>query len=289
MRKIFYTLFLIVTLSSCIKGQNVESLNKTTSNSFVIGNIDTIYSYVLSENRIINIYLPDGYCTDSTKTYPVIYLLDGSANEYFIHVVGLINFFTLPWINRMPKSIVVGISNVNRNRDLTFYTSSKVDFYATAGLKKKYFPVTGGSEKFILFLEKELQPYIEKKYKTSSSKAIIGQSLGGLLATEILLKKPYLFDTYLIMSPSLWWDSESLLLDAPYLLKRNLRNKIKAYVGVSSEGKNMEKDVKQLVKILKTDGADNVDVIYDYISDENHSTMVHQSIYNAIKLLYPKN
>ena len=45
---------------------------------FVLGVIDSLYSDILHETRTVNIYLPRGY-SDSSATYPVIYLLDGSA------------------------------------------------------------------------------------------------------------------------------------------------------------------------------------------------------------------
>ena len=63
----------------------------------------------------------------------------------------------------MPKSIVVGIANIDRKRDFTHPTTIEKD--------KKRFPTTGHSDKFTAFLEKELQPFIEKKYKTNSSKS----------------------------------------------------------------------------------------------------------------------
>ena len=90
-------------------------------------------------------------------------------------------FANFSWINMLPKSILVGIANIDRKRDFTFPTTIEKD--------KKDYPTTGGSAKFIAFIEKELQPFIESHYKTTSSKTIIGQSLGGLLATEILFKK----------------------------------------------------------------------------------------------------
>lgn len=186
---------------------------KSAENSkpFILGVIDEIQSVELAEKRILNIYLPEGYEKDGASKYPVIYLLDGSADEDFIHVVGLVQFNNFSWIDRVPKSIVVGIANVDRRRDFTFPT--------TVEEEKKKFPSTGHSNKFIAFIEKELQPFIEKKYRTNSSKMIIGQSLGGLLATEILFKKPMLFDKYIIISPSLWWDNGSLLEQNTILLQ----------------------------------------------------------------------
>ena len=58
------------------------------------------------------------------------------------------------------------------------------------------------------------------------------QSLGGLLATEILLKNPEMFDNYFIISPSLWWDDESLLNQAGTLLSKSPDTKKFVYVSV---------------------------------------------------------
>src|SRR5690606_22651678 len=115
-----------------------------------------------------------------------------------------------------------------RKRDFTFPTTTEAD--------KKRFPSTGESEKFINFIEKELQPFVQHKYKTTTAKTIIGQSLGGLLATEILLKKPELFNKYIIISPSLWWDNGSLLKAESKLMQPEFGQKTGVYIGVGKEG-----------------------------------------------------
>lgn len=252
------------------------SINSFAQQPFVLGQVEKINSAELKEIRTLNIYLPEDYSADSVKTYPVIYLLDGSANEDFIHIVGLVQYLTM--IETMPKSIVVGIANVDRKRDFTFPTTVKADL--------KDFPTTGKSEKFISFVEKELQPFIEKKYKTNESKTIIGQSLGGLLATEILLKKPQLFNNYMIISPSLWWDNESLLNVATKYLENQTKTNLKVYLSVGTEGKVMEGDAKKLAEILNQDT--NIKLDFLPLPDENHLTILHNSIYKGFGLLYLK-
>ncbi len=171
-----------VPAASPVQAQKSRS---DSSKPFVLGVVDQLYSRLLSEKRTVNIYLPEGYDAQDTVSYPVIYLLDGAADEDFIHVTGLIQFNNFSWIDRVPKSIVVGIVNTDRKRDFTFPTSVKEqkDQYKTAGQ-------VGALH---CFPEKELQPFINKKYKGGGSNMLIGQSLGGLLATEILLKQPLLF------------------------------------------------------------------------------------------------
>jgi predicted alpha/beta superfamily hydrolase len=269
-------LFFFFSLSWFIS--NAQSAHQQTEKVFSLGVIDEIQSKQLSEKRTLNIYLPEGYSRDSMHSYPVVYLLDGSANEDFIHVVGIVQFLTM--IQVMPNTIVVGVTNVDRRRDFTFPTTIEKD--------KKDYPTTGGSEKFMLFLEKELLPYIQKRYSNNTSKTIIGQSLGGLLATEVLLKKPYLFNNYIIVSPSLWWDNESLLAKAPALLKSLPDKNMHVCISVGSEEKQMTDDAKKFADMLKGLEKRNLKVDFVPLPEENHLTILHNSVYKAFELLNAK-
>lgn len=240
-----------------------------------IGEIRTIKSKILNEDRILNIYLPQNF--DKTKSYPIIYLLDGSMNEDFIHVTGLVQFFNQMY--SMPETIVVGIANIDRKKDFTFHTDLK-------DLQTDY-PTTGHSDKFISFLEKELKPYIESQFKTAD-KYLFGQSLGGLLATEILLKKPEMFNNYFIISPSLWWDDESLLKEAPQLLTKIPDTKKFIYVSVGKgEHPVMIKDSESLDDILKKSNKKNWTVEYKMMETDNHATILHRSLYEGLVKLFP--
>jgi predicted alpha/beta superfamily hydrolase len=278
MRYIIILFAAIFLLTNTTFGQDQKIKQPTEQEAFVLGVVDKIQSVELGETRTLNIYLPEGYSPDSSTTYPVIYLLDGSANEDFIHIVGIVQFLTM--IQAMPKSIVVGIANVDRKRDFTFPT--------TIAQHKIDYPTTGSSTKFMVFIEKELQPFIQKKFKTKKIKTIIGQSLGGLLATEILLKKPDLFDNYFIVSPSLWWDNESLLIIAPALLEKQTSKDINVYISVGNEGKQMESDAKHLVQILQSSEKKNLRIDFLPLPDENHLTILHNSIYKIFEMLYSK-
>ena len=281
--KHIFILFLLFSFS--LNAFSQASAPGKNTKEFVLGNIETIHSDILGEDRILNIYLPEGY--DENLKYPVIYLLDGSADEDFIHIVGLVQFNTFSWINRIPKSIVVGIANTNRKLNFTSSSSRESD--------QKIVPKNGGSANFISFIEKELQPYIEKTYKTDNSKTIIGQSLGGLLATEILFTKPQLFNKYIIISPSLWWKDGYLLKENPLVLNQDYSSQTDIYIGVGKEGsidgsKNhiMEDDAKLLAEKIKQGKSKSVKVYFDYLPEEDHATVTHQAVFNALRLLYPK-
>lgn len=264
----FYRLLFVTTVF--FSSTTVSAQTKTEEKVFPLGIVRQLQSTVLNEERILNIYLPEGYHKDSS--YAVIYLLDGSADEDFIHVAGLVQFCNFSWVNVLPKSIVVGIANVDRRRDFTFPTTVEKD--------KKDFPTTGSSEKFIRFIEKELQPYINQSFKTNGSNMLIGQSLGGLLATEVLLKKPDLFSQYVIVSPSLWWDNESLLKIKPAAIS----NKTAVYIAVGKEGKVMEDDAKSLHELIKSK-LGNGSAQFEYISNKQHGNIFHQAVANAFEFL----
>lgn len=258
-----------------------------TPKPFQLGVIEELNSKLLSEKRILNIYLPETYKASDTIHYPVIYLLDGGADEDFIHTVGLVQYNTFSWIDRIPQSIVVGIANTDRKRDFTFPTSVDED--------KKRFPTTGGSQNFMDFIEKELQPFIRSQYKGNSQSTIIGQSLGGLLATEILLKRPNLFDNYIIISPSYWWNDGSLLKQDSVVFGENFNAPTKVYLGVGKEGLAptktphvMEVEANIMSEKLKQSKSKNLKVYFDYMPEEDHATSSHPALFNAFRLLYPK-
>ncbi|MBC3538158.1 alpha/beta hydrolase [Rufibacter sediminis] len=277
--------YLLVFFATPALAQSRKAKQVDTSKQFVLGLTEEISSAKLGEKRILNIYLPEGYNPKDTTRYPVVYLLDGSAEEDFIHVVGLYQFNNFPWIDRVPKSIIVGIANVDRRRDFTYPTTLEPD--------QKRYPTSGHSENFMAFLEQELQPYIARKYKTNSSRTLIGQSLAGLFATEVLLKKPTLFNQYIIISPSIWWDNGSILNQSSPLLSEGFSQKTDIYIGVGKEGLSpgdiphvMEVDANLLVEKLKTKNR-HVTVHFDYLPQEDHATITHQAIFNALRLLHP--
>ncbi|WP_149208173.1 alpha/beta hydrolase [Flavobacterium johnsoniae] len=282
-----FLITLLILSSPFLFSQNNKSKTTETTKPFVLGVIDEIQSKELGENRILNIYLPEGYNPKDAEKYPVIYLLDGSANEDFIHISGLVQFNSFEWINQVPKSIVVGIATVDRKRDFTFATTLEKD--------KKRYPTTGHSDKFIAFIEKELQPFIDKKYKTTESKMIIGQSLGGLLSSEILLKKPSLFNKYVIVSPSIWWDNGSILNIDSQILQENFKQPTEIYIAVGKEGltpteipRVMEVDANLLAEKIQASKNKNIKVFFDYFPNENHGTILHLAVFNSFKFFYPQ-
>lgn len=245
---------------------------------FVIGETRQLPSAVLGQERLLNIALPLGYHPNSAARYPVIYLLDGSADEDFIHVTGAVQFASFPWVDWVKPSIVVGIANVDRKHDLTFPTTVAADV--------EKFPTTGGSAAFLQFIGDELIPFIDSAYRTNGQRTLIGQSLGGLFATEVLFTRPELFARYVIVSPSLWWDRESLLDRQPAFARDPALAPEQVFIAVGKEGKQMVKPAKKLAATLKRD--QRIRSNFVYLPDHDHGNILHRAVLDAVRWMSRK-
>ncbi|QKG58677.1 alpha/beta hydrolase [Hymenobacter sp. BRD128] len=195
-------------LTTLTRAQTVKN------NTIVIGRVDSVTSSVLNEKRKLWVYVPAG-ANDPTyaqQRYPVLYVLDGDA--HFASVMGMVQ--QLSQVNGntvLPEMIVVGIPNTNRTRDLT-----PTHVTSAPGLPAEALKSSGGGENFTAFLEKELIPYVDAHYPTVPHRTLVGHSFGGLLVMNTLLHHPALFDNYVALDPSMWWDGQKLLREAPGLL-----------------------------------------------------------------------
>ncbi|MFT5860552.1 MAG: putative alpha/beta superfamily hydrolase [Flavobacteriaceae bacterium] len=275
--KTFTTRFSVIAsllLSTFSYSQNADSIEVKSIDPYVIGDRVEIFSRELNENRVLNIYLPNGYWDDSSRVYPVIYVLDGSAHEDFQHIAGLVQFGSYSWINMVPESIVVGIENVDRTRDFTFLPEDKDLILEN--------PTCGRSTAFMNFIEQEVQPYVEANYGTTKPRTLIGQSLGGLLAAELLLTRSHLFENYIIVSPSVWWDNDALLS-----LESTIETNPRIFLCVGDED---EKDImkngainlfEKLKPLIREEHAN-----FQYYEALNHGDALHLSVYRAFQFLF---
>jgi len=269
---IILTLTLLLFVNSGVSAEKKQA--SLQSNPLTIGEQLAFHSAILNEKRLINVYLPPTYSQKKEKAFPVIYLLDGSLDEDMIHISGLVQFGSFSWIKMLPESIVVGIGNVDRKRDFTFPTKNEKD--------KAEFPTTGGSAQFFKFISNELQPLVDSRYRTNGSRMLIGQSLGGLLATEILFRQPSLFSHYVIVSPSLWWDDESLLANP---IVKNISDK-GVFIAVGEEGPTMVRTAKKLYKKLESNKSKPNRLGFKYLPEQSHGDALHLAVYAAFEELF---
>ena len=165
----FFCFFLL--LSGKIVGQQIN---------IHIGLRDSIQSTVLKEKRTFIIHLPKGYDT-TKKSYPVLYLLDGSE-KWLLFNISLMNYY----FNE--DMIIVAIENTDRDRDMMPISAPS-------------YPVTNpGADNFLSFIREELIPFVEKGFRTNRERVLSGKSLSGVFTLYALLKQPQLFDGYIANS-----------------------------------------------------------------------------------------
>ena len=187
-------LLVIVCFSSAII--DIRAQNATTIS-------DSIYSTTLNEHRNFWVQLPENYNPESKSHYPVVYLLDGLSLKNSLESV-YNNYLG----HYLPHMILVGISNQeHRTRDLTI---SKIETRRGGPINDE----TGGADNFTSFIEKELIPFIDKNYKTTPYRTLIGHSYAGLFTINTLINHKYLFSNYIAIDPSIEWDNQNLLKQA---------------------------------------------------------------------------
>ncbi|AHG88163.1 esterase [Gemmatirosa kalamazoonensis] len=185
----------------------------------------TVTSRALGEPRRINVHVPPGYAGSAAR-FPVLYMPDGGVDEDFPHVVNTVD--SLAAAGAIRPVIVVGIPNTERRRDLTGPTRVARDSTIA--------PHVGGSARFRAFVRDELRPAIDARYRTTSERAIVGESLAGLFVVETFLLDPTSFDHYVAFDPSLWWNGGALVDSASARLAAMPAGRRTLFIASSRDG-----------------------------------------------------
>ncbi len=237
-----------------------------------IGTTLTFDSKVLAEKRRINIYFPPGFDSTSKEPLPVLYMPDGGIAEDFLHVAGLIQVSV--GNGTMRPFLLVGIENTQRRRDMTGPTENAQD--------KKIAPIVGGSAAFREFLRTELKPLIKARYHTTDESAIVGESLAGLFVLEAYVLEPDLFDRYIAIDPSLWWNDQYLIHNGERLV--NLKKYAAKPVFIATSGEPGSLDAAQ--RFLKAIGLNPKTQTLLPMPKETHATIYQPAALQAFRALF---
>lgn len=280
LKKAISLCFMALLLVTALKAQTIKN------NLVVMGVVDSVHSKILNETRQLWVYVPARDTTFAQQKYPVVYLLDGDA--HFPSVTGMIQQFSN---SVCPEMIVVAIPNTDRMRDLT--TNS------IAALK-----TSGGGENFTSFIEKELMPHIDSIYPTTSYKILIGHSLGGSMVINTLVNHPNMFNGYIAIDPSMWWDRGILLNRAREVLKQKNYSGKSLFIGIANtmpkgmmDTTQARKDtsaatshIRAILKLrdmIQSDTAANkLKFAYKYYSNDTHGSVPLITEYDALRFFF---
>jgi predicted alpha/beta superfamily hydrolase len=253
----------------------VQARAEEKASPLVIGDTFTIDSKILGETRRINVYPPPGYAESRDARVPVLYMPDGGMAEDFLHVAGLVQISVTN--GTMRPFLLVGIENTQRRRDLTGPTQMERD--------KKIAPRVGGSEAFRRFIRDELMPRVKARYRTTPEAAIVGESLAGLFVVETFLLEPELFDTYIALDPSLWWNDQELIHGAAGRL-RSRPNLEKTLYLASSDEKEIVETTQRFAEVLSKSAPPKIHWHYERMPEETHMTIYHPAALKAFRAVF---
>jgi tetratricopeptide (TPR) repeat protein len=177
---------------------------------------------------------------------------------------------------QIPEMIIVAIVNRDRSRDLT---------------PDKLNP-NAGSAAFLHFLQHELIPQIEKQYRTLPYRILAGHSLAGLFAIESFLKQS-VFNSYLAIDPSLWWDNGALVQASDSAIKN--RKSLPASIFITQANnpfnEGMEADAKgkaiqTFVAGLQKYKSESLVYKHVYFSAEDHFSVPLPSFYQGLSFIF---
>jgi predicted alpha/beta superfamily hydrolase len=250
MQRIYIIIILFFTVNQ-IYSQNINQ-------SKALGNSIILKSDILQEEREIQIYLPTNY-QNNTNKYPVLYVLD--AQRYFLN--GITFQQNLTWENIVPEFIIIGINTDSQKRRNLFYKESS---------------------KFIEFLNKELIPEIDTKYRTLDERIYFGWEMAAGLGVEIFADNPSLFKGYLLSSPT--HISKERLEKVNKWLKSNPKQNLKLYSVLGTVENWATESMFSLDSIFKVHSAKNIQWKYNLSDDENHYTTPLITINKGLKLFF---
>lgn len=128
----------------------------------------------------------------------LLVILDGNAH-FPIALQHINPTKSLPYIIGIGYPTQQNYAIAERERDYTFAANTTTQH-------------GGQAQSFLQHLQHDIFPDIQRRYPISTAhKTFFGHSHGGLFGLYILTKQPQLFDYYVIVSPSLWWNNGQLL------------------------------------------------------------------------------
>jgi predicted alpha/beta superfamily hydrolase len=150
------------------------------------------------------------------------------------------------------------------------------------------FPTSGGADRFLDFIQTELIPEIEKRYRTAPYRIFAGHSLGGLLAIHALITRPNLFNAFIAVSPSLQWDNWHTLHQAQQFFATHTELNKTLFFSLANEGSTDNPMGKNFEQLQKTLAAAPKGLIWDSARypDEDHSSTVLRAHYAGLRTVF---
>lgn len=246
-----------------------------------IGMTYTIAATAFQGDRRLTIRLPSGYAEQPDMRFPVVYLIDGGPQQDFPHIAGIAQSRDMN--GSFERFILVGIETVNRRAEI----SPAVRPEALELYKQDLGATPGGSDNFRAFIANDVKPWVNANFRTNGHDAVMGESLAGLFIIETLLTKPDLFDDWIAVSPSMWFDDMKIARGAAVSLAQAAPGAERLYLTVANEGYRHEEGIELFVDALRSNAPKSWKWAYVPMKGtETHGTIYHTAALDSFRLLY---
>jgi uncharacterized protein len=251
--------------------------------------VERLHSRINGIDYTLYIGLPPAFRDDGDEAHPLLILLDADYSFPIAH--GIVTH--LRDRNDLPDLVVVGIAYAgppayrrHRTRD---YTPTHV---ADGGYGADIHRHSGGGPAFARFIEGELLPHLQRRYRARGKRVLVGHSYGGLFGAWALLERPGLFDGYILASPSLWYDRHLWFAreaaQTPGQRKRDAR--VYAATGaleINGE-RDMPADLRRFGARLTRERWPNLDVRSEILDGETHNSVFPRALSNGLRFHWPR-
>jgi len=265
--------------------------------------VHRIKAEALGREYDLTVLLPPGYASSPERRYPVLFTTD--APQSMLLMRGYQQRLRASE-RGMEDAIIVGLGyavgdsgTYSRRRDYTPSPNGDIDAASDKpGVPVKY----GEAEGYRLHLKNEVFPFLEAKYRIDPKRRIYaGHSYGGLFGTHVLLTEPSMFEKYILMSPSLWYDRRLMIARERGFSMRNKDLPAEAYFMIGGEETvpdpdtepfsnsrmAMVEDMDEMVRMLTSRGYPSLKVQQKVYPGEDHGSVYAEALKDGMLWALP--
>ncbi len=195
MKQLFISLILVLLSASLF--------SQSTDTTFIIK------SEPFGKERKVYVHLPERYLENPKDSFGVIYFLDGQGTEYWNNGKSIVDY--LVWSYQIMPVICVGIHSDDRGSEFV-----PLDENLDAGHEDNF----GRAHLLQKHINEEIFPLIERHFRTTAFRALIGHSRGGAFVAETLFSdKKDMFNAYIGISPGMHYINRQILNRAEKMIQ----------------------------------------------------------------------
>jgi predicted alpha/beta superfamily hydrolase len=219
------------------------------------------HSVNVGDDYTIYVHVPPGYDTTKIK-YPVLYLTDGDWDKN----VAINSFNMLRQDYIINEAVIVGIGYGER-----------------ANQRDRDLDPSKGSANFLAFIEKELIPFIESKYRVTDNRTLSGYSRGGEFAAYVLFNRPGLFNTVCIGAPA---DNDNLVPNAQKYFADHKDLKARIFLGAGAYEHETVDNIALFNAYLLKQNCKDLEVEMEIIPHASHGAAKPPVIQDGIEFAF---